>query len=176
MSTDFGATWSTITTGISNISSFKRIVLEVTPANHDVVYAGLLTEIPYTSVNGCPCGTPTGALCGNVGTSIYKFDYTMQIWTFKGLVPDCNNQSAIFNGLEVGRAQAFAVSPINENIIIAANVKAPYLSSDGGQNWTQVAYPGHDDAHHIAFMANGTDLWIAGDGGLYKSTNLGSSW
>ena len=70
------------------------------------------------------------------------------------------------------------VNPSNENELIAGGCSW-FKSTNGGQTWESLgAYVGglswsHPDMQ--ALVANGSDLWIASDGGLNYSNNFGQS-
>ncbi|MBK7866393.1 MAG: T9SS type A sorting domain-containing protein [Ignavibacteriales bacterium] len=78
-----------------------------------------------------------------------------------------------------------AVDPGNANIIYAAGLDA-WKTTNGGTSWTQIsnwysqggAPPFmHADIHAIAFHPTTPSTFFVGnDGGVYKSTNSGSSW
>jgi len=69
-----------------------------------------------------------------------------------------------------------AVSPTNEKDVYVAgfNMKR---STDGGTTWSSVPVAGHVDNHCIRFLpGSGSTLLVGNDGGLFKSTNSGSTW
>lgn len=52
-----------------------------------------------------------------------------------------------------------------------------YTSNDGGQNWSEVSFPGVGNIERIVVHPNNSDIVFAvGYYGLYKTTNGGSSW
>ena len=75
-----------------------------------------------------------------------------------------------------------AVSPSNANRIFIGGINT-WRSTTGGKTWTLVnhwtgAYgvpPVHADKHMLKFRANG-DLFECNDGGVYISTDNGTSW
>jgi hypothetical protein len=77
-----------------------------------------------------------------------------------------------------------AISPINENIILVGGL-CVWSSYNGGASWTQeTAYwpwSGilneyiHPDQHELKYQPNGT-LYVANDGGIYKSVDNGDDW
>ncbi|HEV7241152.1 MAG TPA: hypothetical protein VGQ36_18105 [Thermoanaerobaculia bacterium] len=69
-----------------------------------------------------------------------------------------------------------AVSPINANIVYVAgfNIKR---TTDGGATWASVAAAGHVDNHAIEFLPGSSSTIFSGnDGGLFKTTNSGTTW
>ncbi len=84
------------------------------------------------------------------------------------------------NSTDVARYQGFfahwvAVHPTDENKIVQAGVDI-YKSTNGGVSLTTVYGP-HVDHHNYAHDPNNTDvLYIACDGGVYRSANFGESY
>ncbi|VAX21188.1 hypothetical protein MNBD_IGNAVI01-2424, partial [hydrothermal vent metagenome] len=84
------------------------------------------------------------------------------------------------NSIDVARYQGFfahwvAVHPTDENKIVQAGVDI-YKSSNGGVNLTTVYGP-HVDHHNYAHDPNfNSVLYIACDGGVYRSANFGESY
>ncbi|NOX18766.1 MAG: T9SS type A sorting domain-containing protein [Chlorobi bacterium] len=84
------------------------------------------------------------------------------------------------NSVDVASYQGFfahwvAVHPEDENRIVQAGVQI-YKSSNGGTTLSTVTGP-HVDHHNFAHDPNNPDiLYIACDGGVYRSTNFGSSY
>ncbi len=77
-----------------------------------------------------------------------------------------------------------AISPINENIIVVGGL-CVWSSYDNGVSWTQeTAYYAasgtlheyiHPDQHELKYQPSGT-LYVANDGGVYKSIDNGDDW
>jgi photosystem II stability/assembly factor-like uncharacterized protein len=77
-----------------------------------------------------------------------------------------------------------AISPINENIILVGGL-CIWSSYNGGSSWTQeTAYYSasgllheyiHPDQHELKYQPDGT-LYVANDGGVYKSVDNGDDW
>ena len=80
-------------------------------------------------------------------------------------------------------ANITAVSPTDSNLVFSGGIYL-YASADGGQNWNYSDWvPGvspawmHPDHHSFGFNPfNTNELYSFNDGGVYKSTNSGSSW
>ena len=69
-----------------------------------------------------------------------------------------------------------AVSPVSDKIVYVAgfNIKR---SADGGNTWSNVPVAVHPDNHAIKFAPGSSSTLFSGnDGGLFKSTNSGSTW
>lgn len=72
-------------------------------------------------------------------------------------------------------ANAVAISPANANRIINGGVNT-YSYTIGGSN-SQIGTNIHDDIHDIQFdPSNSNNLYVCSDGGIYKSTNGGSTF
>ena len=77
---------------------------------------------------------------------------------------------------------SIAVNPNNASEIFVGGVNL-YKSTDGGSSWSCSAYwldnsgysYAHADYHTIEYL-NGSTLYVGNDGGIFKSTNNGSSW
>jgi len=79
---------------------------------------------------------------------------------------------------------ALIVKPNDPNTILAGGVhnygsSCQYgiiKSTDGGSSWSEVAGQiVHPDIHHFAYGPDGT-LYVATDGGIWKSYNDGNTW
>jgi len=78
-----------------------------------------------------------------------------------------------------------AADPNNANVVFIGGVNT-WKSSDGGStfsivnHWTGCGSPYaqnvHADKHHLAFQNGSSTLFEGNDGGLYKSSDGGSSW
>ena len=181
-SQDSGQTFSIQTAGWPNpidpIDEQLRVEIAVTAANPNVIYANA-----------------TGSANGGSGTyGIYKSTDNGSSWTFQC----CGNQPAgppsLTNKNLMGWDKegqddggqyyydvALEVDPNNANKLFLGGVNH-WISEDGGVTWTcpakwsEPGEPGyvHADIHDIRFL-NG-ELWIACDGGLFKSTDGGASF
>jgi photosystem II stability/assembly factor-like uncharacterized protein len=77
-----------------------------------------------------------------------------------------------------------AVDPANPDVIYAGGLDS-WKTSDAGQTWKKISrWQGvtgslpyvHADQHHMVFSPEGSALYIATDGGLYKTTDGGDSF
>jgi hypothetical protein len=85
------------------------------------------------------------------------------------------------NGLRVRRVTAFAVDPQLANVIYAGTDEAGlFTSNDGGASWTTIngGLPSsHPAVHDIAIQPRDAAVLVAvTSGGIYKSTDSGSTW
>jgi len=164
ISTDTGFTWTQSNTGLPTASTINRIQITLsnsTPATiYALIYNSSNTTVAYKSINGgtawsqISAGVPLG---GNYGSG----------WSDIGWYALC-----------------IAADPTNANFVIAGNVE--FHQTTNGSNFlvNRVApgtnawsCPTHVDLHRIVFApSNHNVIYIACDGGIYKSTNNGTSW
>jgi hypothetical protein len=76
---------------------------------------------------------------------------------------------------------SLAASPQNANIVLVGGINT-WRSDNGGTSWSIVNHwwgdgvpAAHADKHWLAFRANG-DLFECNDGGVYFSTDIGTTW
>jgi len=168
-STNNGESWSFLSIGANGY----RNEIAVTPNNPAVVYllacnnsGGLLGV--YKSTNG--------------GTNISQVN-TNTSQNMLGYYSDGSGGTSGQGTYDL----CIAASPSDANIVYLGGVNT-WKSTDGGANWTIsnmwtssifynfVGAPvAHADKHALAFQ-NGTTLFEGNDGGIYKTTNGGSSW
>ncbi len=128
--------------------------LAVTPANPDYVYAYCLQ-----GGHSIRRSTNSGATFTNLGgvSGLSTFGW----WT-----------------------SAFGVSPTDENVLFVGGVDL-HRSTNGGSSWTKVSdwfgwpNPNYSHADHREIKFHPTEentVFNGNDGGVFKSTNLGTSW
>lgn len=106
----------------------------------------------------------------------YTFNATTTTWTGTGIAyvtDNGDNTSSPIAGLISSPGWIpIAVSPAAAH---ASVIYYGYLglrrSNDGGTTSAGAGTGLHDDKHSLAFTPTGTELWLGGDGGLYRSTN-----
>lgn len=180
-STDSGQSFTIQTTGWPSPGAGEhqeRVEIAVSPADPTVIYANA-----------------TGSANGGSGTyGIYKSTDNGSSWAFQCCgsqpagPPSASNQNLMGwdkNGLDDGGQYyydvAFAVDPVDINKLHLGGVNH-WISLDGGvtwncpAKWSEPAEPGyvHADIHDIRFF--GTELWVACDGGIFKSTDGGTNF
>jgi PKD repeat protein len=165
-STDNGATWTTITSGLPS-SNIQRIAIAVSEANSDYVYL-LYGRSDDQGLLGVYRST-------NSGTS-----FTQR----HGGSPNLLGWES--NGSDEG-GQAFydltiAASPLNAEVVIVGGVNL-WRSTNGGSSfsinghwWGDVAPYVHADHHDIVFIPGSSTYYSANDGGINRTTNNGSTW
>lgn len=158
-STDNGSNFTKLAGGLPT-SGFARIVIAISSSAPQTLYACFVNtsnglEGLYRTTNG--------------GTSWTKLTSTPNF-------PSPQGWYDVFVG----------VNPTNPNQVLCGGVDPRYApagvvrSNDGGSTWTEIsAGPSggqlHPDHHAIAWGPTGT-LWVANDGGVWRSTNNGNSW
>ncbi len=168
-STDGGINFSDITPSALNPSEVARIEIAVTPDNPSVLVA----------------------LCANSSDngfhSIWKSSDSGSSWTKLTDASTINLLGWETDGSDSGGQGwydlSLAVDPQDENTFFVGGVNI-WKTSDNGNNWTQVAhwYGGggaayvHADQHILRFNPLNNNLFSGNDGGIYYSTNLGTSW
>ena len=149
-STDGGASWDELTSGLPTDGNLKgRISIDIAASNPDVLYAsyadatGNIQGIYRTADAGANWTTVNSNQLTNVGFH----------WWFGGLF----------------------INPINENEVYHVGFDMA-KTIDGGANW-QVTFPNvHVDQHALAFNpSDPTEVYLGNDGGLYVSSNSGGS-
>ena len=160
-STNNGASWTEITSGLPANDS-KRVALAVTPGNTGYVYAVIANH--ESGLNGVYQST-------NSGTS---FSLKMS----SPNILDWDDGSAT-NG-QAWYDLSLSASPTDPNEIFVGGINV-WKSSNGGtsfsktSHWHNVGIPVvHADQHWFAYQ--GSSLFICNDGGLFKTTNGGTSF
>ena len=147
-STNNGATWSKLGGGLPS-SNVGRISLDVSRSSPQTLYA-LFTN--RADASGSGASAIGGYRSDNGGTS----------WISRGSV----DQSSYGWYLS-----AVSVKPDDPNTVFYAGLTMSRYVNASGSDVT----PPHVDCHAIAWDAAGR-LLVGDDGGIHRSTNLGSSW
>ena len=181
-SADSGISFTQITNGWPNPTGSgdnqERVEIAVTPANSNLIYANA-----------------TGVANGGSGTyGIYLSTDQGENWTFQccggqpaGIPSPANinmmgwDQAGQDDGGQYYYDVAFAVDPVNENKLHLGGVNH-WVSTDAGitwdcpSKWSTPELPAyvHADIHDIRFLDG--ELWIACDGGVFKSTDGGTNF
>ena len=166
-STDNGDTWTQISSGFTSNVSFSRMALAVTPADPTYVYV-----------------LASGADYGHEG--IYRSTNSGASFTQRSNSPNILGWSTSGNdqGGQGWYDLTIACSPTNKDFIVTGGVNI-WKSTNGGSSMQLMAhwYGGggapyvHADIHMLDFFpGSGTTIFAACDGGLFKTSNSGSSW
>jgi photosystem II stability/assembly factor-like uncharacterized protein len=159
-STDFGATWTMLNTGIPLQGSVQRVKLALAPSDNNYVYA--MTVDNSSGLYGLYKSTNAGS------TWTLTFNSTNILEAGQGTSP--GGQGNYDLGL--------CVNQTNKNILYVGGVNL-WMSSDGGSSFepvshwtTQFGNTLHGDIHMIAKQPGTSDYFVCSDGGIYKSGNI----
>lgn len=167
-SIDGGATWNAANGTGANVittASTGRVELSValSDATGGTVYASVAAS------NGNLSGFYKTTDGGTNWTKIASFDATNNP---NGLRDYCNPQCWYDN--------IVAVNPTNANVVfVGGSAVQGFISKsvDGGTTWTTATATGgiHVDEHAAAFSASANVLYFGNDGGVWKTTDTGTS-
>lgn len=163
-STNGGSTWSTV----MNISGGQRTNIAVSVDEPTWVYA-IVSNASSESL-GIYKSTNSGTSFSAVYTGANLLGW------------DCSGGDS---GGQAGYDLAIAVDPNNADVVFVGGVNT-WKSSNGGVNWnisnvwsgncSGTASEVHADKHYFAYQNGTSNLFECNDGGLYKTSNGGSSW
>ena len=166
-STDGGLNWTTVTTGLTGIG---RLAIAVTPANAAYVYV-LAARGSDSGFLGLIRSTDSGAT-----------------FTTRMASTASNNILGWDNGSDAGGQGwydlAIAASPTNADEVMTGGINM-WRSTNGGTSFTLNSHwTGsyskpyvHADIHDIIYLpGSGTTVFSGNDGGIFKTTNSGTSW
>lgn len=161
-STNSGVSWTLLSSGLPSATTHGRIELSISPSSPTTVYAGYSQTI--------------SAGAGLLG--IYRTTNGGATWTQQATTPNMYSGQGWYN-------LVCQVHPTDANQVWSSGLDA-YRSTDGGVNWTRMTiwtYPegngqyAHADHHALAYKPGDPNTILIGtDGGLFKSTNGGTSW
>lgn len=166
LSTDGGSTFTQILSGLPN-SGMSRIAIGVTAADEDYVY--LLAGSSNQGFYGLFQSTDSG-----------------NNFTLKSDTPNLMgwDASGMDSGGQAWYDLAILVSPTNKNLIWTGGVNV-WKSTNGGSSWLLEAHwygDGgqpyvHADIHAMEFVPGSSTTFLIGcDGGIFKTSNTGSSF
>ncbi|HEU4628931.1 MAG TPA: hypothetical protein VFS08_04275 [Gemmatimonadaceae bacterium] len=171
--TDAGQTWHNISDGYFDVASIGAV--RVAPSNPSILYVGTGTDGIRSNVS--------------TGRGVYKSTDAGRTWQFVGL-------------RDVGQIGAVEIDPRNPDVAFVAAVgnafkpnpeRGVYRTRDGGRTWQRVLYvsdstgavdvefnPANPDELYATMWRGERKPWtvISGalEGGVYKSTDGGSTW
>lgn len=148
--TDGGSNWTELTNGLPSIASQKgRIGIDISQSNPNVLYAR------YADANGSIQGVYKTVNGGDSWSAVNSSQLTDVgfHWWFGGIFID----------------------PTDENVLYNVDFEVQ-KSINGGTSWNSVFTNAHVDQHAMAFNASTPgEVLLGNDGGLYYSSNGGSS-
>jgi photosystem II stability/assembly factor-like uncharacterized protein len=168
-----GMTWTNVSDGYFAAASMGSI--DVADSDPNIIYAGTGSDAIRSNVS--------------IGKGMYKSIDAGKTWSFIGL-PDA------------GQIGSVIVHPTNPDIVLAAAQGNPfkpnpergvYRTKDGGRTWDRTLYvsdstgavdlefqPGNPSVVYAAMWRNERKPWTiisgANEGGIYKSTDGGTTW
>jgi photosystem II stability/assembly factor-like uncharacterized protein len=161
-STDAGATFVPVTSGLPLSSNVARLEIGVTPAAPDYVYVVAVKKNTWDFYG------------------FYRSVDDGDNFTFRSSTPN------ILSGMAGNQAWynlAMAVSPIHKDTLLvgATNI---YRSLDGGLTWTKHTSENgglvpfvHPDHHGLEYLPGTDSVYFSGnDGGIWKTTDRGVTW
>jgi photosystem II stability/assembly factor-like uncharacterized protein len=171
-SVDAGLTWNRVYDSpyAANSASTREFRVAVSPANPNRVYIYF----------GTSATAPTQV-------RVERSDDGGDTWTENGVVP---NSTEGLDPMQFGYNTYLAVSPTNSNIVYIG-ARDVYRSTDGGSTFTNInnSFVGptntytprlqkfHADQQSFAFQpGNGNIFYCGTDGGVWKTTNFGTSF
>jgi hypothetical protein len=150
VSTDDGLTWTVSGTGQPSSGSNGKTRIATTPADPDVIYA-IYVDRFADGVRGVYRSTDAGAS-----------------WALRSS-PQIVGGQGWYN-------LTLVADPNDADRVLAGGVTL-HRSTDGGLAFTQVGFNVHVDHHDAVYVPGSTsELLVATDGGVWSSTNDGSSW
>lgn len=164
-STNDGNNWTELTDNLPT-TGVNRISLAVTPADSEYVYA--LASSSNSTFYG-----------------LYRSTNSGENWTRMSNTPNILGRAVDGND-NVGQGWydlCMAVSQTNRNVVLCGGINT-WRSTDGGSTWQIVSmwynYGSiptiHADQHDMFYIPNTNILYVGNDGGVYRTTNSGTSW
>ena len=148
--TDGGDNWVELTNGLPGATDKGRIGITISKSNPSVLYA--MYDMP------------------NQNMYVYKTSNDGESWQQVD-----NNQ---LNGMGSSFAWYFGqirVDPNDEDMVYTLG-QVMFRTSNSGSYWNQIGSSTHVDHHAMFFDEESGKVYLGNDGGLYWSTNNGSSW
>ncbi|MBU1339990.1 MAG: hypothetical protein KKD56_13140 [Acidobacteria bacterium] len=174
--TDGGTTWKPITNGLPDLNLTGRIGLDVACSNPDVLYAFVdnhnLGRMPEKGERDAYGREKSGQVIK--GAEVYRSDDKGESWT--KVSPDDRYMEG-FGGTYGWVFGQLRVDPSNEDTLYIMGLRLA-KSTDGGETWKTLSYPGlHGDHHGLWIDPGDSDYLInVNDGGVNISYDGGETW
>jgi len=162
-STNGGDSW----TSVQSLSSVNRIAIAVTPHSPNTCYA--------------LCSSSSGSAY----YALYRSTDAGTTWVQRSTTPNilANSSSGTGSTGQGWYDLALAVNPTDSNDVWVGGINV-WRSTNAGTNWTIKAYWTtsatipyiHADQHEFMFKPGTTEFFACNDGGLFRTTNFGTSW
>ena len=168
--------------------------LSLNPNNQNEVYAGVnIQGVIYTSDGGKNWENRSQGLT-NLGGRVSVQSATGNNQILFALIERKDSRGAIFKSMNGGQnwnmvydgkssffnSQGYynnfiSINPSNVNHVLAGGIEL-WQTNNGGNNWNSYSNM-HVDQHHAVFAPSLNNIiYLANDGGIYKSTNSGQNW
>ncbi|MFA4852248.1 MAG: T9SS type A sorting domain-containing protein [Bacteroidales bacterium] len=173
LSTDYGTTWSSISSGLSS-QDIRCLYVE---GNN--IYASILGGVYLSSDNGLNwtlLGTNNAPCIGN-SYSIITFNSNLLVGTYCGVLLSTNN-GVDWVSVDQGFSNLYVstIASSGASIFVGTDSKGIFESSDNGQTWVP-RNTGLNDLGITSIVFKGSRMFAGTFGGeVYMSTNFGSSW
>jgi photosystem II stability/assembly factor-like uncharacterized protein len=184
------ATGNTMVIAVGNMNNTTKGIFRSTNGGTSFALASGLPSTFNGYINfdyGTTSGTLIAGITGTGGNEIYVSSNFGSSWTAK--------TSSAFAGGQYWFANDLEINPADNNIVLAAGVNILRYSLSGNAGTTigngsatmntfitagsqegSTTYV-HDDVHDIEYVpGSGTIIYMATDGGIFRSTNSGSNW
>lgn len=150
-SSDFGVTWSKLTTGGIPSSNIGRTDITIPKFSSNYIYVSIAKNDSNTTL-GVYRSTNSGVNWVNV------------------------TPSNTLHGSQGWYDNIISVNPVNANIVLAGGI-ALWRSSNGGSNWSVITDSDiHADQHTCVWRPDGSQVWVGHDGGVSTSLDAGITW
>jgi photosystem II stability/assembly factor-like uncharacterized protein len=197
-STDGGATWVTVTAGITGTTPFEA-VLTMDPNNHLRLYYG--TDRVLRTLDGC--STPWSAVSQVLSSSVSSIAVApsdskrVYAGTIDGHVyrsddgGDTSPWADKSSGLPSSPVSGIWIAPGDRDRVVLSlggllttgepgvgDAKSVYLSTNGGNSWTNISgdLPVISANAVVGDPSSATTYYLATDSGVYRTTDGGAKW
>lgn len=181
--TDGGASWNTINTGLPAASIDG---LAIDPATPTTVYAGTASSGVFKTTNGGGSWSATNAGLTNLTVPALVVDPAMPAIVYAGTASGGvfrssdggSSWSAANTGLTNLNVRTLSIDPLNPAILYVSTPGGVFKTTDGGGSWVLMTTGLTDVACAFAIDPTTSGTVYAGTAtdGVFKSTNGGGSW